>query len=103
MERDKKSPFGLGEKERALARSHFPPFLFLSGSRDTRPYSFIIYSVPIACLEIMRYIRTERTNKERGGGRIDINSGLDASLIVRAANDSAISAIADNGGALDEN
>lgn len=42
-------------------------------------------------------------DREGGGGGGDINSGLDASLIARMVNDSVISAITDNGGALDEN
>lgn len=94
----------------ALRQERAPlEFSLFPRSCDTRRtpalYSFITYSVPIARLEIMRYIRTtaEDTWRGRGKGVGDINSGLDVSLIARMVNDSVISAITDNGGALDEN
>lgn len=62
MERDKAAE---GE-ERVTNFPFFP-------RRDTRrAYSFITYSVPIARLEIMRYIRTKGT---RGGERATLIQG----------------------------
>lgn len=113
MERDKKSQLG-DERKKESARSleFFSFSFFLSGGSRAR------YATPLLFHYIFRANRVSRDNavhthrenggrRERGGKRrrrrTDINSGLDASLIVHAANDSAISAIADNGGALDEN
>lgn len=68
---------------------------FFSSHRDC---SFITYSVPIAPLWLMRYIRTRKCEQTMQSETGDINSGSDASLIVRTVNAGVISAIADNGG-----